>query len=315
MKKSKKIWMIVAACCILVGGVMMVASAAAVGFDFSKFNTRFIYQKTYSVEVSYEEKTHTAENTFTQIEISTEWENVRFVLSEDDTCKVVCPVQEETDFTVEVENNTLRIIKNEDEWQKNVIGFQFSAPEDVTVYLPEKIYQALSVTTGSGNVFLPSDFTFADVNLLSGSGNLEIRAPIGHTVHAESASGKISVQAFNGETLELKTASGEIDVQDSTVKAIRVSSVSGNLEIKQTVASEEALLQSTSGDVNFERFDAPRMEVTTVSGNVSGSLQSGKQFSVNSLTGNVQVPPNTSQSQVCTVSSTSGDVELTVDAN
>lgn len=315
MKKSKKIWMIVAVCCILVGGVMMVASAAAVGFDFSKFNTRFIYQKTYSVEVSYEEKTYTAENTFTQIEISTEWENVRFVLSEDGTCKVVCPVQEETDFTVEVENNTLRIIKNEDEWQENLIGFQFSAPETVTVYLPEKTYRALSVKTGSGSVSLSPDFMFEEVNLLSGSGDLESQAQINHALNAESASGKISVQAFDGETLELKTASGDIAVQDSTVKAIRVSSVSGNLEIKQTVASAEASFQSTSGDVNFERFDAPKMEVTTVSGNVSGSLQSGKQFSVNSLTGNVQVPPNTSQSQVCTVSSTSGDVELTVDAN
>lgn len=307
--------MIVAVCCIVVGSVMMTASAAMVGFDFSKFNTRFIYQKTYSVEVSYEEKTYTAENTFTQIEISTEWENVRFVLSEDGTCKVVCPVQEETDFTVEVEDNTLRIIKNEDEWQENLIGFQFSAPEDVTVYLPEKTYQALSVTTGSGSVSLSPDFMFEDVKLLSGSGDLESWAQINHVLNAESASGKISVQAFNGETLELKTASGEIAVQDSTVKAIRVLSVSGNLEIKQTIASEEASFQSTSGDVNFERFDAPKMEVTTVSGNVSGSLQSGKQFSVNSLTGNVQVPPNTSQSQVCTVSSTSGDVELTVDAN
>lgn len=307
--------MIVAVCCILVGGVMMVASAAAVGFDFSKFNTRFIYQKTYSVEISYEEKTYTAENTFTQIEISTEWENVRFVLSEDGTCKVVCPVHDETDFTVEVEDNTLRIIKNEDEWQKNVIGFQFSAPEDVTVYLPEKTYRALSVTTGSGSVSLSPDFMFEEVKLLSGSGDLESQAQINHVLNAESASGKISVQAFDGETLELKTASGDIAVQDSTVKAIRVSSVSGNLEIKQTVASAEASFQSTSGNVNFERFDAPKMEVTTVSGNVSGSLQSGKQFSVNSLTGNVQVPPNTSQSQVCTVSSTSGDVELTVDAN
>lgn len=315
MKKSKKIWMIVAVCCIVVGSVMMTASAAMVGFDFSKFNTRFIYQKTYSVEVSYEEKTYTAENTFTQIEISTEWENVRFVLSEDGTCKVVCPVEDETDFTVEVEDNTLRIIKNEDEWQENVIGFQFFAPEDVTVYLPEKTYQALSVTTGSGNVFLPSDFTFTNVDMLSGSGNLDSQAQINRILNADSASGNVSVQTFAGETLELKATSGEIYLQDSTAKTIQISSVSGNLEISQTEASEEASFQSTSGDVNFVRFDAPKMEITTVSGNVRGSLLSGKQFSVNSLTGNVQVPPNTSQSQVCTVSSTSGDVELTVDAN
>lgn len=90
--------------------------------------------------------------------------------------------------------------------------------------------------------------------------------------------------------------------------------MSGNLEINQSDASEEASFQSTSGDVNFVRFDAPKMEITTVSGNVRGSLLSGKQFSVNSLTGNVQVPPNTSQSQTCTVSTTSGDVELTVDS-
>ena len=88
--------------------------------------------------------------------------------------------------------------------------------------------------------------------------------------------------------------------------------MSGNVSINQSEASEKARFQLTSGDVGFVGFDAPEIEVTTVSGCVEGSLLSGKQFFVNSLSGNVQVPQNQSQSQTCTISTTSGDVHLTV---
>lgn len=312
MKKGKKICIILAACCIVVGGVMTMASVAMAGFDFSKFNSRLVYKKTYSIEVSYQEKTYTAESDFDQIEISTEWENVQFVPSEDGTCKVVCPVKDDADFTVEVKDNTLRVIKNEENWQENLFNFQFSAPEDVTLYLPQNTYQNLSVKTASGNVILPSDFVFTNVDIYSASGNLEGQAQISQTLNAESVSGNVSVQKFAGDKLELKTNSGDIHVQDSTAKTIGITSVSGNVSINRSGASENAMLQLTSGDVDFVKFDAPKIEVTTVSGCVEGSLLSGKQFFVNSLSGDVQVPQNQSQSQTCTISTTSGDVRLTI---
>ena len=142
MKKREKIWKIIAVCCIGVGIIVSVSAMAAVGFDFTKFSS-----------TKYELETCVVEEPFENIEIQTDWQDIRLLPSETPECKVVYAGNETLTYTVKVESGTLKINTEEHrEWYQYLSNFNFGDYTDVTLYLPEKDYQSLSVSTSSGSV-------------------------------------------------------------------------------------------------------------------------------------------------------------------
>ena len=93
---------------------------------------------------------------------------------------------------------------------------------------------------------------------------------------------------------------------------LNVESRSGDLNLEQVLSKGDFLCKTTSGDVSLEGCDSPKMGFTTVSGDISGSLLHGKQFSCCSVSGEMNLPGGTPQG-TCSISTVSGDADLEIE--
>ena len=79
------------------------------------------------------------------------------------------------------------------------------------------------------------------------------------------------------------------------------------------IADKEIFVLRNTGNVKFDNCDAYeliRVEVNT--GDVKGSLLSGKMFTVNTDTGNIQVPPSEPGYPDCQISTRTGDIRISI---
>ena len=82
--------------------------------------------------------------------------------------------------------------------------------------------------------------------------------------------------------------------------------------MERVTASGAVTIETTSGDVELERSDAASLTISTTSGEVEGSLLTSKNFAVSSSIGRVSAPTADPAGAPCTVTTTSGDIRLTV---
>lgn len=338
MKKSKKVWIISAACCMAVGTAAVISAIVVSGFDpsraaiggnnptqtwgdwdLSDFNT-----------VSYETKTYTVKEAFSNLEVTTDWQDIFFLPAEDGVCRVECAENEDLTYSVKVEGDTLRVLQNDSSQWYDKIGFFFPENTQVTVYLPEQEYQQLSATTSSGNISVASGYTFASAEIKTASGEVAVRDKISDSLDAEASSGDIVIESFEGASLTAVCTSGNVAVSGvETQGKVSLQAVSGNvglsachaaevlaqcssgdISLKDTQATGNMQVQTTSGNVVLSACDAKDIRIQTTSGDVSGSLLSKKRFSVQTSSGDVTVPDSLDAQEICQVITTSGNVSF-----
>lgn len=302
MKSRKKIWSIIAVCCIVVGGIVSITAATVAGFDFSEFNS-----------TQYEEKVYTVADSFENIELAADLENVCLLPSPNKDCQVVCSENDNLNYTVKVEDNTLKIERHEhSQWYEHIGAFWFSSSPGIAIYLPEQEYETLSITTSSGDVTVPKEFAFSTVSAKTASGNLGIAASVSQYLKLQASSGDIAAQKFVGHSVEIQTASGGIAVEDCTAESIQLVSTSGDITLTNTVAKKKMNLQASSGNIALSKCDAPDIALQTTSGDVGGSLLSGKDFSVQTSSGDAILPEDSSKTETCSIITVSGNIIITI---
>lgn len=280
MKHAKKTAILASLIVIALGFVLSLDALAGMKFDFTRLNTR-----------EYRTVTHTISDDFTDICVDVTDCYVRFVPSGDGTCRVECPEGLGTSYSVSVDQGVLTITDQEHSAWYFHIGIDLTARE-LVVYLPQQAYQTLQVNTVSGDVSLPQDFSFADAYISTTSGTLEGSC---------SVSGDASVE----------TVSGDVDLTGWTPKALQVRSTSGYLHLSQVVVSGSCQAETISGNVQLTDCDADSLDIDTVSGDVSVSLRTGKTFSVQSVSGDTQVPSDSSGGS-CQITTVSGNISCTI---
>jgi len=85
----------------------------------------------------------------------------------------------------------------------------------------------------------------------------------------------------------------------------------GDIILKNVIAQDMFALERSTGDVLFEACDAQDIFVETDTGDVSGTLLSGKIFEVETDTGRVDVP-KTDRGGRCEISTDTGDIRIKV---
>ena len=113
------------------------------------------------------------------------------------------------------------------------------------------------------------------------------------------------------ERLSVKLSTGEIEIANVISSRISLTTSTGDIDLKSTVADEKLEIRTSTGEVELERVDAPDIVIHTTTGDVEASLLSPKQFSVDTSTGRVRVPKSQG-TQRCTVTTSTGDVEIVV---
>ena len=306
MKRKGKIALITASVLTGVGFLLLVCALALAGFDLDLDVLTIDNMVTNTYEV---------EQTFDRISISNTDCDLRFQPSQDGTCSVTCHENENISHAVAVENGTLTVTRSDERkwferWSFNISG----SNTEIVVSLPQDEYDALSINSASGNIYLPGGFTFGDVDIQSMSGDISFLSDATGSVGITSISGEIYVSGINASAAGIRSTSGDIFLGDSSVTgALETGSTSGEIDLDSVVCGQFSA-RNVSGDVDLVHCDAHELQITSTSGDVSGSLLTGKVFNADTVSGNIELPPSDPAGGLCEVSTTSGDIEFIVAA-
>ena len=335
----KKGFLITAIILTAAGALIFVGAMFATRFDFSKFPK--------GKEMNMEEKTYTVSEDFQDIEIRTSVTDITFKVSEDGLFKAVAQEPAKITHTVEVVNGTLRIESvDERKWYEN-IGFFWKAPT-MTIYLPaaEGRYGSVRIDNGTGDVEIPSDFGFRKVEIETSTGGVEFTGRVKELLKIKASTGDIRVEDFQAGELELGVSTGKVTVRSGRVESATISTPetehpgrvsvtvstgaavledlncgafcstgnTGSIRLKNVVARTDMSIERSTGDISFESCDALEGSITlkTSTGEIRGSLKTGKTFKARSNTGMVRVPESAG-SGLCEATTSTGDIRITLE--
>lgn len=278
MRKATAAWLVAGVLLVIAGFVLVAAAMAAVDWNWTGLHTG-----------SYEANSHPITEPFDSLSIVTDTADLVFARSEDGTCRVECYEDVQAKHRVTVQDGTLQIsVVNEKNWYA-WIGWHSETPK-VTVYLPNREYAALSVKTTTGDITVPADLLFEQVELTVSTGDIRCEASVSGTLYIE-------------------TTTGDADLVNVRCKNLETNGTTGDLHLKNVIAEEAFRIVRDTGDVSFDGCDAAEICVETDTGDVEGTLLSEKVFVIATDTGDVSIP-NSNSGGTCRITTDTGDIEL-----
>ena len=320
MKKSSKIWLITAAVLILAGLAVFAGTMATQNWDLNKLSN--IKYETNSFEISDE---------FDNLIIEAETDDIIFKLSNDDKCKVVCYEQEKVKHSAGVNSKTLEIkVTDKREWYDYIGMFSFDCPK-TTVYLPRNHYSSLSISTDTGNIDIPKDFTFNSIEITGSTGDVNCYASSKETtkiklstgditlsdvlsgeINLAVSTGKISIKSATCEgNISVGVSTGKLLISDTKCKDLNSKGSTGNIVLNNVIASQSVSLQRSTGDVTLNECDSKELFIKTSTGDVRGTLLSEKVFITDTSTGEISVP-KTLNGGKCEITTSTGDIKINI---
>ena len=325
MKTATKVWLILAAILVLAGCVLFAATLSSLDWGFMKLSTD-----------KYETNTHKISESFENISVDTVTAQIVFAPSNDGFCTVVCHEDEKAKHTVSVKDGTLTIEIQDDRSVFDFvghIGINFDTPK-ITVYLPKTECGSLYIREDTGDVEIPKEFTFRDVDISVTTGAVGYYASASGAVKIRATTGSIQVESISAPSLDLTVTTGKVTLSDAqctgdvkifvtTGKAVLsdlacynvISAGStGGLTLENVIATQKLSLERSTGDIKLESCDAAEIYIKTDTGDITGSLLSEKMFYAHTDTGHADVPKSTSGGK-CEITTDTGDIRITVKSN
>lgn len=313
------VWLIIGAVLLIVGLVLFAIEMTALGWDFSRLST-----------VRYESVMHGVEQPFHSISVDTKTADITFALAEDGVGRVVADETEKLRYSVSVEEGVLKIcLMDKRDWYDR-IGVFFETPT-LTVYLPQKEYEALTVKESTGDVQIPGDFTFESLTVEISTGDVALRASVKEQARVKTTTGDILAENMMAGALDLCATTGDITVKivicagnidvavgtgktelaDVRCRSLATVGTTGDIRMKNVIAKGSVSIERDTGDVTFDACDAAEITVRTTTGDVTGSLLSPKNFEASATTGDVRVP-SSDEGGTCVINTTTGDIHIKI---
>lgn len=317
MNRTRK-WAIFGAILVVTGLIICWISYALLGFDFRKLST-----------VEYTDNTYSVNGSFKDIKIDADTEIITFLPSSDGKCTVECHEIKDAPHEVKNSNNTLIIAESQKKKSWN-ISFQAETPS-ITIYLPEKEYGKLRIDSDTGDVMIPIDFSFEEIEIDLDTGDVNCLASAKGKIEIKTDTGDISLADVSAENMDLKSHTGKIELSDIKLNneleikedtgAVLMENVSckqfgskgstGKLNMVNVVAEDKFDLERDTGSIEFKDCDGKDIKIKTSTGKVTGSLLTGKNFSVKSSTGKIDVPES-SGTGTCEIKTDTGNITITI---
>ncbi|MDE7339917.1 MAG: DUF4097 domain-containing protein [Lachnospiraceae bacterium] len=195
MRKTIIVWLMIAASLMLVGCIL--------------------FLRVMSTLAKYETNTYEVDKAFSDISISTDTADILFALSDDGKCKVECYEKRNAKHSVTVENDVL-VVRINKSWY-DYIGYNLGSSK-ITVYLPKTEYNALSISESTGNVEIPKDYLFDNVDISLSTGGVNFCASVSKLVKIKAITGNIRVENTSAGALDLSVTTGKVAVSGVTCR-------------------------------------------------------------------------------------------------
>lgn len=236
MSKTAKV-LIVAGALILLG--ILVGGA---GLIFGGWN---------AMKVDYERNSQSFSEPVTALDISTISDEIILLPAEDGCCTVTWLESIYYGYDVMVENGVLQVHWKDKE-QKVQFGVDDGSPHEVTIALPEREYERLTLTSVSGAV-ASKGFSFEETQIASVSGAVGLGDGNFGTAVISTTSGDVVLDRVNADDLKIESVSGSIIGTVSEPKTFDVRTISGKQSLPE--GGEPAghfEIRTTSGDIKLE---------------------------------------------------------------
>lgn len=319
MSTTIKILLAVAAVLIVSGLILFTFLMMSNEWDFSKLSTE-----------KYETNTYDIVDSFENIQIDTDTANITFALSDDAKSKVVCYEREKVYHSVSVSNGTLFIKTVDKRKWYDFIQIDFRSPT-ITVYLPYEELNSLSINEGTGDVKIPENFSFNNIDISASTGDVNCRASASEKLRIKLSTGNILLENVTAGSLDLAVSTGKIEISsiacegDISLKVSTGKSVmenvscknlvsngsTGDISLKNVIATEKFDIKRSTGDVRFVLCDAAEIYVRTGTGDVEGSFVSDKVVFATTDTGDVRIPHTTVGGR-CEITTGTGNIIVTI---
>jgi DUF4097 and DUF4098 domain-containing protein YvlB len=294
MKKEILIPIIIGASLLVLGGIIVGVSAVK-----GALNTKII-TNTYQLEDDQD---------FHNFKIDLSIADLEFKVSEDGKRKVEIKETERIYHTVLVEDDTLKIAGHDQHrWYE---FFNFARGLKVTLYLPAGDYHTLDVEVATGNILIPSDFSFNNVDFEIATGSVDLAADISETLAIETATGNVTLHDLHAGPIEIDVATGHVTLTEVTATSLRVETATGKVTLNQTITTGKMTIATSTGSVRLNEVDAASLDIETSTGSVTGTILTSKVFDAKSDTGTVKVP-STTTGGACKVRTSTGNIDLAI---
>ena len=318
MKKIKS-WLIVALALIVIGGIIFTGVMMVLNWDFKKIST-----------VKYETNSYEFED-FNNINITTSTAKIIFKPSTDGKNRVVCFEDVNEKHRVTLNEDLLTITEQNTKKWYQYIGIDFNSPS-ITLYLDKSEYGDLFIKASTGNLEIPNNFIFKDLDVTFSTGDVKINSKKLGELKVKTSTGDITVENASVKSLELTASTGEIvvnnlksegdvnimvstgktNLSDISCKNFNSKGSTGKISLKNVIANEKISIERDTGEVKLDKCDGAEINITTDTGNVSGSLKSEKVFIVKTHTGSVKVPETVTGGK-CEITTDTGDIQIVLD--
>lgn len=319
MDTAVKIWLIAGAVLLVLGLIVFALVMTLNHWDFNKLST-----------VKYVTNSHCVKEAFTDINIETDAASIIFIPSDADSCEVVCHEPENILHRVTVEDGCLTVrVLDQRRWY-DYIGIYNGAPK-ITVSLPQRVYQSLTVKTDTGKTHVPGDFSFERIDITGSTGNVECFASASEGLKIQVSTGKIRLEDLSAGDVDLRvstggitaakidcagilslqTSTGRATLTDVSCGALTSTGSTGNMTLENVTASKDFSIVRSTGDVEFIRCDAEELSVRTDTGKVYGSLLTNKVFICQTSTGRIDVP-RTATGGRCEITTSTGNIKIEI---
>jgi len=319
MGKTMKVWLWVAASLVLIGCIIWGGVMSVLKWDYESLST-----------VKYETNHYEIQEDYQNITVVTDTADITFAPSENGKHAVVCHEQKNAKHSVWVQDSRLVIeIVDVRKWYEH-ISILFDTPK-ITVYLPQGEYGDLSIKSSTGDITIPKDFTFENIDISESTGDVTVFSSVAEAMKINTTTGDITVQNISTGVLELSVSTGRVTVSDvncegvisvnvSTGKAkitnancqnLLSSGDTGDISLQNAIAKEKLFIERTTGDITLDACDALQIRIQTDTGDVKGTLRTEKIFLVETDTGKIDIPHSTSGGK-CEISTDTGDIRIRI---
>ena len=241
MRKGKKIALLVAVLLVVLGAALGVGAALLGDLTLEGLDAQELVTETIPITEDFQ-----------NISINDSFSDIYFLPSEDDTCKLVFTRLTDVTYTAGVEGDTLAITGEDGRKWYEMIQFGSGSAWgelEMVVYLPETQYRDLTITSGAGDLNIPSNFVFDFAFLVTASGDVVFRGGVEKALTLQTASGDILAENVRAESFTVNSSSGTIALNTVTVGGnLNLDSTSGEIDLT-AVECGELMVNSSSGEI------------------------------------------------------------------